>query len=210
MADFAALQQAVINGKRDEAVRLTQEALDGGAAARDVLMDALVTAMLEVAERFKRNEYYIPEVLISDRAYKAAKALIDPLLKQGDFTPIATVAIGTVQGDLHDIGKNMVALMLGSAGFKIVDLGTDVSPDKFLEAVSNDGCTVIALSALLTTTMPSIAKTIQALGEAGVRGKVKVIIGGAPVTQAYCDEIGADGYSPDAGSAVDMLKALVA
>ena len=210
MSDFTALQEAVISGNRDGAKEATQQLLDSGTPALSVLLDGLVGAMVEVAEKFKRNEFYIPEVLIADRAYKAAKELVDPLIKQGDFKPIATVAIGTVQGDLHDIGKNMVALMLGSAGFKILDLGTDVAPEKFLGAVSGEGATVIALSALLTTTMPSIGRTIEALREAGVRDQVKVIIGGAPVTQAYCDEIGADGYSPDAGSAVDMLKALVA
>lgn len=210
MGDFAALQEAVISGNREEAARLTQAALDAGAAPLSILQDALIVAMVEVAEKFKRNEFYIPEVLIADRAYKAAKALVDPLISQGEFEPIATVAIGTVQGDLHDIGKNMVALMLGSAGFKIVDLGTDVSPERFIEAVQNEGATVIALSALLTTTMPSIGRTIEALTAAGLRDDVKVIIGGAPVTQAYCDEIGADGYAPDAGSAVDMLKELVA
>jgi 5-methyltetrahydrofolate--homocysteine methyltransferase len=166
--------------------------------------------MLVVGEKFKNNEFYVPEMLIAARAMKGAMAVLKPYLKEGDLPDMATVAIGTVQGDLHDIGKNLVGMMLEGAGFKIVDLGVDVSPERYIEAVTSQGASVIALSALLTTTMPNIGRTIEAVKEAGLREKVKVIIGGAPVTQAYCDEIGADGYSPDAGSAVDLLKSLVA
>ncbi|NUQ00009.1 MAG: corrinoid protein [Armatimonadetes bacterium] len=209
MAGFAAMQEAVIKGKLDVATRLTQEALDGGVAPTRIVNEGLVPGMLVVGEKFRNNEYYVPEVLIAARAMKGAMALVQPHLKEGDVTPLATVAVGTVQGDLHDIGKNLVAMMLEGAGFKILDLGVDVSPEKFIDAVQSQGATVVALSALLTTTMPSIGKTIEALNAAGLRDKVKVIIGGAPVTDAYRQEIGADGYSPDAGSAVSMLKELV-
>ncbi len=210
MADLAALQEAVIKGSLDEATRLTQAALDEGVAPGQIVNDGLVPGMLVVGEKFKNNEFYVPEVLIAARAMKGAMALVQPHLKEGDLKPLATVAIGTVQGDLHDIGKNLVAMMLEGAGFKIVDLGVDVSPEKYIDAVQNQGATVIALSALLTTTMPSIAKTIEALKAAGLREKVTVIIGGAPVTEAYKQEIGADLYAPDAGSAVETLKAKVA
>lgn len=210
MADFAAMQEAVIKGNLESAKQLTQAALDEGVAPKDIVSTGLVPGMLVVGEKFKNNEYYVPEVLIAARAMKGAMALVQPHLKEGDVTPLATVAIGTVQGDLHDIGKNLVAMMLEGAGFKILDLGVDVSPEKFIDAVESQGASVVALSALLTTTMPSIGKTIEALQAAGLREKVKVIIGGAPVTDAYRAEIGADAYSPDAGSAVEVLKALVA
>ncbi len=210
MADFAAMQEAVINGKKEDAMQLTESALAEGVAAASIVNQGLVPGMLVVGEKFKNNEFYVPEVLIAARAMKAAMELVQPHLKEGDVTPLATVAIGTVQGDLHDIGKNLVAMMLEGAGFKIVDLGVDVSPEKFIDAVQNQGASVVALSALLTTTMPSIGKTIQALEASGLRSDVKVIIGGAPVTDAYRQEIGADAYSPDAGSAVEVLKALVA
>ena len=210
MADFAALQEAVIKGSLDEATRLTQEALDEGTAPGKIVNDGLVPGMLVVGEKFKNNEFYVPEVLIAARAMKGAMALVQPHLKEGDLKPLATVAIGTVQGDLHDIGKNLVAMMLEGAGFKIVDLGVDVSPEKYIDAVQNQGATVIALSALLTTTMPSIGKTVEALKAAGLRDKVIVIIGGAPVTDAYKQEVGADLYAADAGSAVETLKAKVA
>lgn len=210
MADFAAMQEAVINGKKEDAMQLTESALAEGVAAASIVNQGLVPGMLVVGEKFKNNEFYVPEVLIAARAMKAAMELVQPHLKEGDVTPLATVAIGTVQGDLHDIGKNLVAMMLEGADFKIVDLGVDVSPEKFIDAVQNQGASVVALSALLTTTMPSIGKTIQALEASGLRSDVKVIIGGAPVTDAYRQEIGADAYSPDAGSAVEVLKALVA
>lgn len=210
MADFAAMQEAVIKGKLEDATRLTQTALDEGVAPASIVNEGLVPGMLVVGEKFKNNEYYVPEVLIAARAMKGAMGLVQPHLKEGDVKPLATVAIGTVQGDLHDIGKNLVAMMLEGAGFKIVDLGVDVSPEKFIDAVQNQGASAIALSALLTTTMPSIGKTIEALQAAGLRESVKVIIGGAPVTEAYRQEVGADAYSPDAGSAVEALKTLVA
>jgi 5-methyltetrahydrofolate--homocysteine methyltransferase len=162
-----------------------------------------------VGVRFKNNEFYVPEVLIAARAMHAGMSIIKPLLAAGGVEPVAKVAIGTVQGDLHDIGKNLVAMMLEGAGFEIIDLGVDVKPEQYVDAVKNKGAKVVALSALLTTTMPSMKETIQAIQEAGLRDSVKIMIGGAPVTQNYADEIGADGYSPDAASAVDTAKTLL-
>ncbi|NUQ00486.1 MAG: corrinoid protein [Armatimonadetes bacterium] len=210
MADLSSLQQAVITGDLKKATALTEEALAEGMAPSRIVNEGLIPGMLVVGTKFKSNEFYVPEVLIAARAMKGAMGVVKPHLKEGDLPVAATVAIGTVQGDLHDIGKNLVAMMLEGAGYKILDLGVDVAPDKFIDAVQSQGATVVALSALLTTTMPSIGKTVEALREAGLRDQVKVIIGGAPVTQAYCDECGADGYSPDAGSAVDLLANLVA
>jgi 5-methyltetrahydrofolate--homocysteine methyltransferase len=210
MADFTALQEAIVNGSLPTATQLTQGALDAGLSPVAIVNDALIPGMLVVGEKFKNNEFYVPEMLIAARAMKGAMALLKPHLKEGDLPELAVVAIGTVQGDLHDIGKNLVAMMLEGAGCRIVDLGVDVPPERFLAAVQEQGANVIALSALLTTTMPNIGRTVEAVKEAGVRDRVRIIIGGAPVTQAYCDEVGADGYSSDAGSAVDLLKALIA
>jgi len=164
--------------------------------------------MTEVGRRFEAGEYFIPEMLIAARAMQAALAPLRPLLVEAGAKPLGTVAIGTVQGDLHDIGKNLVAMMLEGAGFAIKDLGTNTSPDKFVQAVK-DGAIIVALSALLTTTMPSMKNTIEALKTAGLRENVKVMIGGAPVTQAYAEQIGADGYSGDASSAVRLAKSLI-
>jgi len=210
MADLQALAEAIIDGKRDDAKRLTEEALAEGADAEQVLNDGLVAGMSVVGERFKNNEFYVPEVLIAARAMKEAMAVLQPKLAESGVEPEAKVAIGTVKGDLHDIGKNLVAMMLEGGGLGIIDLQVDVAPEKFIDAVQNEGASVIAMSALLTTTMPAMKDTITALEEAGVRENVKVIIGGAPVTQKYADEIGADGYAPDAASAVDMTRELLA
>jgi 5-methyltetrahydrofolate--homocysteine methyltransferase len=210
MADLQALANAIINGKKDDASAITRQLLEAGGSPADILNDGLVAGMGVVGEKFKNNEFYVPEVLIAARAMKAAMELLRPKLVETGVEPVAKVAIGTVKGDLHDIGKNLVAMMLEGGGFGIVDLSVDVAPEKFVEAVRNEGCKIVALSALLTTTMPSMADTIKALQEAGVREKVKVMIGGAPVTQNYADEIGADGYAPDAASAVDKARELVA
>ena len=210
MADLKELSEAVINGKMPKAEELTRKALDEGVEAVTIVNEGLIPGMLVVGEKFKNNEFYVPEVLIAARAMKAAMAIVQPLLSETDLQPIATVVIGTVRGDLHDIGKNLVAMMLEGAGFKIVDLGVDVPPETFIQAVQDNNADVVAMSALLTTTMPAMADTIEAIKESGLRDKLKIIVGGAPVTQDYADEIGADGYAPDAGSAVDMLKSLVA
>ncbi len=208
MADLKALAEALINGDRDTTARLAQEAVDEGVGPKQILDEGLIAGMNVVGERFKNNEFYVPEVLIAARAMHAAMDIIKPLLAEGDVEPAGIVAIGTVKGDLHDIGKNLVAMMLEGAGFEVHDLGVDVPPEKFIEEIQG-GAHIVAMSALLTTTMPSMADTINAAKEAGVRDSAKVMIGGAPVTQNYADEIGADGYAPDAASAVDTARELV-
>lgn len=208
MADMEALAQAIIGGKAPDAKQITEQALAEGMGPGDILNKGLVAGMNVVGAKFKANEFYVPEVLIAARAMKAAMELLRPQLAASGVESKGKVAIGTVKGDLHDIGKNLVAMMLEGAGFEIMDLGVDVKPDVFVQAVK-DGAKVVALSALLTTTMPAMKETITALSEEGVRGKAKVMIGGAPVTQNYCDEIGADGYSADAASAVDTARALL-
>lgn len=206
MADLQGLADAVIRGDAKTAEQITQEALKENVPAADIVNKGLIAGMSVVGERFKNNEFYVPEVLIAARAMKTSMALVKPLLAAQGVKPVGVVAIGTVRGDLHDIGKNLVAMMLEGAGFEVLDLGVDVSPEQFTAAVTDQGAQVIAMSALLTTTMPSMKDTIEALSEAGVRGNAKVIIGGAPVTQSYSDEIGADGYAPDAASAVDVSR----
>ena len=208
MADLESLAQAIINGKAPLAKELTEKALAEGVGPGEILNSGLVAGMNVVGAKFKANEFYVPEVLIAARAMKSAMEILRPQLAAGGVEPKGTVAIGTVRGDLHDIGKNLVSMMLEGAGFEIKDLGVDVKPEQFVEAVSN-GANAVCLSALLTTTMPAMKETIDAMSASGVRGKVQVLIGGAPVTQNYCDEIGADGYAPDAASAVDKTKELL-
>jgi 5-methyltetrahydrofolate--homocysteine methyltransferase len=206
VADLKAIYEAVIVGDAPKVKALTQQAMDEGADAKQVLQEALIPAMGEVGRRMKAQEFYVPEVLIAARAMQWGLGVLKPELAGAGLEPVGRVAIGTVKSDLHDIGKNLVSMMLEGAGFEVVDLGTDVSPEKFVAAVQEKGVNVIGMSALLTTTMPNMKKTIDALKEAGVREKVKVLIGGAPVTQRYADEIGADGYAPDASTAVDIAK----
>ena len=208
MADMEALAQAIINGKAPDAKAITEQALAEGVPPADILNNGLVAGMNVVGTKFKNNEFYVPEVLIAARAMKNAMELLRPQLASSGVKSKGKVAIGTVKGDLHDIGKNLVAMMLEGAGFEIVDLGVDVKPETFVQA-AKDGAGIIALSALLTTTMPAMKDTIQALEGEGVRSGVKVMIGGAPVTQNYSDEIGADGYSADAASAVDKARELM-
>ena len=208
MADLQALADAVIKGDQNAAVEITKTALSEGTAAKSVLDEGLIAGMDVIGARFKKNEVYIPEVLIAARAMKMAMEVLEPELAKAGVKPIGKLLIGTVQGDLHDIGKNLVAMMLKGAGFEVVDLGVDIGPDKFVEQAKASGAELIGMSALLTTTMPSMEKTIAALKEAGV--SAKIMIGGAPVTQAYADKVGAHGYAPDAASAVDTAKGLVA
>jgi 5-methyltetrahydrofolate--homocysteine methyltransferase len=208
MADFKALTEAIAKGNRTEAVKQTKAALEAGSRPQDIVDQGLVPGMSIVGDKFKRNEAFVPEMLIAARAMKESMALLEPLLVKAGIKPKYTCVIGTVQGDLHDIGKNLVAMMLKGANLGVVDLGTNVSPERFIEAAKTNNADVIALSALLTTTMPAMKQTVHAAREAGVRSKV--IIGGAPITQQYCDEIGADGYSPDAASAVDLVMKLMA
>ena len=208
MADLQALADAVIKGDRNTVVKLTQQALAEGVPPQDVLYKGLVAGMDVIGKRFKANEVYVPEVLIAARAMKGGMEVLEPKLKEAGVKPVGTVVIGTVKGDLHDIGKNLVAMMLTGGGLKVVDIGIDVPAEKFVEACRSNSAQVCALSALLTTTMPQMATVVKALKDAGV--KVKTIIGGAPVTQNYANEIGADGYAPDAASAVDVTKKLIA
>ena len=207
MADLQELADFVINGKANEAKAAVQAALDDGTPVDDILNNGLVAGMNVVGARFKANEFYVPEVLIAARAMKWGMEVLEPKLKEAGVEPIGSVAIGTVKGDLHDIGKNLVGMMLQGAGFNVVDLGIDVAPEKFVDAVKTQGCSVIGLSALLTTTMPQMKNVIDALKAEGL--DAKVMIGGAPVTQNYADEIGAQGYAPDAASAVDTAKQLI-
>ncbi len=208
MADLKALSDAIIKGDQNKSVEITRQALADGMAAKSVLDDGLIAGMDVVGARFKKNEIYIPEVLIAARAMKMAMEVLEPELVKAGVEPIGKLAIGTVQGDLHDIGKNLVAMMLKGAGFEVVDLGVDVGPEKFVEQAKSKGIQLIGMSALLTTTMPGMEKTVTALKNAGL--STKIIVGGAPVTQDYADKIGADGYAADAASAVDMAKGLVA
>ena len=208
MADLKALADAVIKGDQNTAVEITKAALAEGMAAKSVLDDGLIAGMDVIGARFKKNEVYIPEVLIAARAMKMAMEFLEPELAKAGVEPVGRFLIGTVQGDLHDIGKNLVAMMLKGAGFEVVDLGVDVDPDKFVEQVKAADANVVGMSALLTTTMPGMEKTLKALRDANV--SAKIIVGGAPVTQDYADRIGADGYAADAASAVDVAKSLVA
>lgn len=208
MADLKALADAIIRGDQNTAVEITKSALSEGTPPKNILDQGLIAGMDVVGSRFKKNEIYIPEVLIAARAMKMAMEVLEPALAKAGVKPRGKFIIGTVQGDLHDIGKNLVAMMLKGAGFEVTDLGVDVVPEKFVERAKAAKSQLIGMSALLTTTMPSMEKTIKALRAAGITAKI--MIGGAPVTQGYADKVGADGYAPDAASAVDIAKSLVA
>ena len=207
MADLKALADAIIEGNQSKAEELTKSALEEGMPAKEVLDNGLIAGMDVVGERFKKNEVYIPEVLISARAMKGAMSILEPELTKAGVKPIGKFIIGTAQGDLHDIGKNLVSMMLKGAGFEVVDLGVDVSAEQFVEQAKEKGAQLVGMSALLTTTMPGIEKTLKALKEAAL--PVKIMVGGAPITQAYADKIGADGYASDAATAVDVAKELI-
>ena len=209
MSKLNLLSEAIISGKQDDARVLTQQLLDDGVSAAEVLNDGLVEGMNVVGAKFKANDFYVPEVLIAARAMKAAMEVLRPVLSECGVKAKAKVAVGTVKGDQHDIGKNLVAMMLEGAGFEVIDLGINVSTDKFIEEAKN-GSKILVMSALLTTTMPAMKVNIDALKAAGLHGDVKVMVGGAPVSQSFADEIGADGYSEDAASAVDKAKELLA
>ena len=208
MAELTAITEAVKNGKRKVVEQLVNEALAEGVSAEKILNEGLIVGMSELGEAFKNGEVYVPEILVAARAMKCGTAILKPLLIGENVQSLGTVAIGTVEGDLHDIGKNLVGMMLEGTGFTVVDLGEDVKAEAYVQAV-RDGAKIIGISALLTTTMPNMANTINALKEAGLRDQVKVIIGGAPITQEYADQIGADGYSPDAASAAELAKKLI-
>ncbi len=203
------IYQAVLDGDAPAAESAVKEALAANVPAEDILQKACIPAMGEVGRLFEEGEKFVPEMLISARAMQKSVALLKPLLAEGNVQAVGKVIVGTVQGDLHDIGKNLVGMMLEGTGFEVIDLGTDVTPIKFVEAVKTHQPQIIGMSALLTTTMPSMKKIVDALQEAGLRGQVKVLIGGAPVTEAYANQIGADGYAPDASSAARKAKALM-
>ncbi len=207
MADLAATAEALIRGDRDTVVNLVQQALDEGVDAEKILNEGLVAGMDVVGRKFKNNEFYVPEVLIAARAMNASMELLESALAESGVKPAGIVVLGTVKGDLHDIGKNLVGMMLKGGGFRVVDAGIDVPPERFVELAQENDAQLIGLSALLTTTMTQMPNVVEAVKEAGL--DVKVMIGGAPITQEYADEIGADGYAPDAASAVDLARGLI-
>lgn len=200
---------AILVGEADTVKKDIQIALDAKIDPTTILNEGMIAAMREVGQRFEAGEYYVPEMLIAARAMQGGMALLKPYLQQKDVKSSGKVVIGTVKGDLHDIGKNLVALMLEGAGFEIKDLGTDVAAEDFIATLRSEKADLLALSALLTTTMPSMQQTIEAVRAAGLRDQIKIMIGGAPVTEAYARQIGADGYSPDASRAVGMAQSLM-
>ena len=208
MADLQALHQAILTGDAAAAKSVTEAALNEGAAPLTLVQDVMMPAMDEVGRKFEANEYFVPELLLAARAMKSSLELIRPLLAAGGVEPAGRIVIGTVKGDLHDIGKNLVAAMLEGGGFEVIDLGVNVDPAKFVRAVKEKGAGIVALSALLTTTMPAMKTTIEAIAKAGLRDTVKIMVGGAPVTESYAKEIGADGYSQNAAGAVTLARAL--
>ncbi len=209
MADLKQLYEAVLEGNAKLARDITKQALAENEDPQALMQKYMIPAMNEVGRRYEINEYFVPELLIAARAMKASLELIRPLLIESGADLVGSVVIGTVKGDLHDIGKNIVGAMLEGAGFEVIDLGVDVSPEKFIEVIRNKKVKLMAMSALLTTTMGSMKTTIEALKDSGVRDNVKIMIGGAPVTQKYADDIGADGYSSNANGAVALARKLI-
>ena len=207
--DLEALKEAVINGDLRGCTVLTEVAIQAGHPPEKILNEALIPGMDVVGQKFRCNEVYVPEVLVAARAMKKSLSMIKPLLIQRGTKPVGLAVAGTVKGDLHDIGKNLVCMMWEGAGFEVVDLGTDVSPEKFVQAVKDTGAQILGMSSLLTTTMLSMREVIQTLEKAQLRDKVKVMVGGAPVTQTFANEIGADGYGESAVVAVDKAKTLL-
>ncbi len=205
----AALKKAIEEGLAKDAAKAVQQALDAGGEPGAILREVMIPAMDEVGRRYECGDYFLPEMLISARAMKEALAILRPKLVATDVKPAGRVVAGTVKGDLHDIGKNLVCMMLEGAGFEVVDLGVDVTPEKFVDAVKQGGVDLVALSALLTTTLPNMKVTIEALATQGLRDKVGVMVGGAPVNGKLATEIGADGYAEDAAGAVALARRLV-
>lgn len=208
MPQYDVMKTAMKSGKLADVRKLVEAALAEGAPAQEILNSGLLEAMNEVGQRFKRNEVFVPEVLVAARAMKAGTEVLKPHLISAGVQAVATAVMGTVKGDLHDIGKNLVIMMLEGAGFAVIDAGVDVSPERFVALVREHNAKVVGLSALLTTTMPGMKGAVEAIRASGL--DAKVIIGGAPVTQAYCEAIGADGYSPDAASAAELARRLIA
>jgi len=206
MVNLNDISEALQKGKADKVSELVKQSLNENIAPKKILEEGLIHGMFIIGKKFKKNEIYVPEVLIAARAMHAGMDVLKPKLIESGVKNIGRVVMGTVKGDLHDIGKNLVEMMLEGAGFEVIDLGTDISTDKFVEAVKEHKPNIIGMSALLTTTMVNIPEVIKALEAASLRDKVKIMVGGAPITQNYADQIGADGYSPDASSAVDKAK----
>jgi 5-methyltetrahydrofolate--homocysteine methyltransferase len=209
MMDTENFYKLLSEGKMEEVKKLTQEALNGGESPEVVLKQGLIQAMERIGVKFKNGEIYIPEVLIAARAMHAGMDVLKPILSKSNTPMVGKVVIGTVKGDLHDIGKNLVIMMFEGGGFEVVDLGVDVSPEKFVVAIEKHRPQVVAMSALLTTTMREMKTTLDAIVKAGLRNQVKAIVGGAPLTEKFAKEIGADGYAPDAASAVQVAKSLI-
>ena len=206
MPDYEKMSEKVIEGSQDEVADLTQDAIDEGADPQEIISEGLINGMNVVGERFKAGDMFVPEVLMSAKAMKAGMKLVNPLLTEGDRAASTTVVLGTVEGDLHDIGKNLVAMMLESGGMEVINLGVDIEADEFVEAVRENDPDVLGMSALLTTTMMEMQDVIEVLEEEGLREGVNIIVGGAPVTQEFADDIGADGWAPDAASAKDLVQ----
>lgn len=204
------IYSSIIDGEQKVTTTKVQEALDQGMDPSAILNEGMVAAMAEVGRLFEEGEYFVPEMLVAARAMQSGLAVLKPYLVKADVKSSGKVIAGTVKGDLHDIGKNLVCMMLEGSAFEVIDLGSDVDPDKFVEAVHKTNADIVAMSALLTTTMPNMKVTIEALMAAGLRDKVKIMVGGAPLTQQYANEIGADGYAPDASRAVATAKSLIA
>jgi len=203
------ISDSIVQLKWDEIAALTNEALEAGIPPLEIINQGLVPGMTEVGIKFRNGEIFLPEVMLSAKTMKTAMEILLPILSQRDASSMGQVAIGTVSGDIHDIGKNIVISMLQGNGFEVMDLGVDIAPERFVEVVRDNDLQILGLSALLTSTMPMLEETIKALEQAGLRQKTKVIIGGAPVTQAYADQIGADGYGADAVAAVELSRALI-
>ncbi len=210
MADMNLISENMQKGKAKDVKALVQEAIDGGVAAKTILEEGLMAGMSIIGDKFKRNEVFVPEVLIAARAMNAGMEILKPLLVEAGVKAKGTIVIGTVKGDLHDIGKNLVGMMMEGKGLRVVDLGTDVSPERFVESAKAEDADIIACSALLTTTMVQMKNVVQAAQEAGIRDKVKIMVGGAPVTDSFCASIGADKYTPDAATAAEVAAAFCA
>jgi len=200
----------VVEGDRDMVVEAVRQALSEGDSAETILKQGMMAAMGEVGRLFEEGEYFVPELLVAARAMQGGMDILRPLLVAEDVEPVGKIVIGTVKGDLHDIGKNLVSMMMQGAGFEVTDLGTDVTPEKFVDAVKASGANLVAMSALLTTTMANMPATIDAFNQAGIRDQVKIMVGGAPVTDQFAQKIGADGYAPDASQAARLALSLIA
>ncbi|MBN1686601.1 MAG: corrinoid protein [Spirochaetales bacterium] len=208
MSVLSDISELLQKGKANEVKEMVQKGIDEGLAAKSILEEGLMSGMAIIGDKFKKNEIYVPEVLIAARAMNAGIAVLKPHMTDSDASNKGTVVIGTVKGDLHDIGKNLVKIMMEGKGMNVIDLGVDVAPEKFLQAAKDNSADIVACSALLTTTMTEMENVVKAMTEAGMRDKVSILVGGAPVTQSFCDSIGADGYAPDAASAADEAIAL--